>query len=65
MRTHSAPRPDGITAWMLVHFAQDIAPSIASIINLSIATGCLPDDWKLLNIIPIPKRSIRDDIHYF
>lgn len=65
MKTHSAPGPDGITAWMLVHFAQDIAPSIASIFNLSIVTGCLPDEWKLSNIISIPKSSIRDDVRYF
>ena len=65
LKIHSAPGPDGITAWMLTNFADDIAPSNASIFNLSIASGCLPPDWKLSNIIPIPKCSARDNVCFF
>ena len=65
IKTHSAPGPDGITAWMLTNFAQSIAPSLSSIFNLSIAIGGLPADWKLSNIIPIPKSSARDDVRFF
>ena len=65
LKIDSAPGPDGITAWMLTNFADDIAPSIASIFNLSIASGCLPADWKLSNIIPIPKCSARDNVRFF
>ena len=64
MKIHSAPGPDGITAWMLTNFAEDIAPSIASIFNLSIASGRLPADWKLSNIIPIPKCSGRNNVRF-
>ena len=50
---------------MLTNFAQDITLSIASVFNLSIASGRLSADWNLSNIIPIPKCSARDNVHFF
>ena len=55
IKPHSSAGPDGITAWMLRSFADEIAPSITSLFNLSIKTGNVPADWKLSNVVPIPK----------
>ena len=46
IKSYTAPGPDGITAWMLSSLAEDVAPSVASIFNLSISSGRLPADWK-------------------
>ena len=36
IKNHSSADPDGITAWMLQTFAEKVAPSVASLFNLSI-----------------------------
>ena len=55
IKPHSSVGPDGITAWMLRSFADEIASSVSSLFNLSIKTGKVPADWKLSNVVPIPK----------
>ena len=40
---------------MLKYTALSIAPSLSKLFNLSIRTGCCPDDWKIARIVPIPK----------
>ena len=64
-KIHSASGPDGISAWMLHTFADEIAPSISSLFNLSLTTGKLPDDWKVANIVPIPKESNTKDARLY
>ena len=46
---------DGISAKMLKQTALSIAPSLTKLFNLSITTGCFPEDWKIVRIVPIPK----------
>ena len=48
---------DGVSAKMLKHTAISIAPSLTKLFNLSITTGCCPDDWKVARIVPIPKAN--------
>lgn len=62
---HSASGPDGVSAWMLHTFADELAPSLASIFNLSLKTGKIPDDWKLANVVPIPKNSHTQDVRSY
>ena len=62
IKNHSSAGPDGITAWMLQTFAEEVAPSVASLFNLSIKTGKIPVDWKLSNIVPIPKDSSKHEV---
>ena len=64
-KIHSAFGPDGMSAWMLHTFADDIGPSMASLFNLSLTTGKLPDDWKVANIVPIPKESNTKDARLY
>ena len=64
-RMRSTWSPHGITSWMLSTFADVIAPSLASLYNLSIYTGQIPTDWKLSNVVPIPKESNKNDVRLF
>jgi len=57
IKLHSAAGPDGITSWMLSTFADVISPSLASLYNLSISTEQILADWKLSNVLPIPKTN--------
>ena len=46
IKPHSATGPDGVTSWMLCSFSEDIAPSVSSLLNLSIRNGQIPSDWN-------------------
>ena len=48
--------PDKISGRMLKVTALSIAPSITKLFNLSIKLGCVPQTWKLSNVVPIPCR---------
>ena len=65
IKPQSAAGPDGITFWMLSTFADVISPSLASLYNLSIYTGQIPADWKLSNVVPIPKEPNKNDVRFF
>ena len=64
-KCNTASGPDGISAWMLKSFAPEVAPSIASLYNLSLKSGKLPAHWKQSNIVPIPKESSKSDVRSF
>ena len=55
LKTHSATGPDGISSWMLKTIAQEIAPSVTSLFNLSIELGKILTDLKMSNIVPIQR----------
>ena len=50
---------------MLRTFAEEAAPSIASLFNLSLSLGKLPNDWKCSNVVPIPKESNKSDVRFY
>ena len=62
IKNRSLAGPDGITAWMLQTFAEEAAPSVASLFNLSIK---IPADWTLSNIIPFHKDSSKHDVRSY
>ena len=62
VKNHSSTGPDGITVWMRQTFAEEVAPSVASLFNLFIK---IPADWKLSNIVPIPKDSSKHDVRSY
>ena len=64
-KVHSALGPDGVSAWILHTFAAELAPSIAPLFNLSLKTGKLPDEWKLANVVLIPKNSHIQDVRSY
>ena len=65
IKPHSASGPDAISAWMLRTFAEEAAPSIASLFNLSLSLGKLPNDWKCSNVVPIPKETNKSDVRFY
>ena len=48
---------DGISARMLKAVASTIAPSLASLYNLTFSKGHFPQSWKHARVVPIPKPS--------
>ena len=65
LKPHFASGPDEISVWMLHTFADDVAPSISALFNISIVHGQLPADWKLSNVVPIPKEPGKQEVHFF
>ena len=46
---------DVISAKMFKSTATSIAPSLATLFNMSISRGTFPSEWKTARIVPIPK----------
>ena len=53
---------DGISNWVLKHYAYILALPVASLFNASIQQQHVPTAWKKAEVIPIPKTSIPADI---
>ena len=53
--------PEGISAFMLKATAKSIAPPLAHLFNLSLASGKFPEMWKIASIVPIPKSRDKSD----
>ncbi|KAJ8353276.1 hypothetical protein SKAU_G00208430 [Synaphobranchus kaupii] len=49
--------PDGIPAWLLKEHAEDLAPVLTHIVNISYLRGSIPTTWKTSNVCPVPKGS--------
>lgn len=64
-KVDSASGPDGVSAWMLHTFAAELAPSIASLFDLPLKAGKLPDEWKLANVVLIPKNLHVQDVRSY
>ena len=55
--TTKATGPDGISSKMLKMTADEIAPSVTALFNLSICCNRPPSEWKRSNVVPIPKKK--------
>ena len=55
LRAKTACGPDEITAVVLKKCAPAIADSLAEVFNSSLASGRLPSEWKVSNVVPIFK----------
>ena len=53
--------PDGITSRIIKETAEIAAPIITELIQKSISTGEIPDDWKEAIITPILKKAPKED----
>ena len=66
LNTRKAAGPDGLPVWIFHEFAHILAGPLASIANASMREGRIPDEWKLSNMIPLPKvnppKSIETDL---
>ena len=66
VKTCKSTGPDNIPAWVLKDHAKLLAAPLTSIFNSSLRDGVLPVDWKMANVIPLPKTkpmvSVETDI---
>ena len=46
---------DGISSAMLRGTAESMYPILTALFNCSLRQGVVPSDWKISNVIPIPK----------
>ena len=56
---HKAVGPDCIPNIILKTCAEEIAPGLTKIFDVSIRTGTLPEDWRNANVAPIFKKGNR------
>ena len=66
VKTNKATGPDDIPAWVLKDHANILAAPLTAIFNISLREGVIPNDWKMANVISLPKTkpmiSIETDI---
>ena len=63
IKTNKASGPDNTPAWVLKDHAALLAPPLTAIFNCSLREGKLPNEWKMANIIPLPKSNTPASIH--
>ena len=52
---------DKVSSRLLKDAADIVAPSLTSLFNISINTGCFPSTWKLAKISPLFKKGSKQD----
>ena len=61
LKVNKSTGHDGIGPKLLFESAPAIVSSLTRLINLSLTTSKVPDDWKKAQVIPIFKKNARDD----
>jgi len=57
VKTNKSSGPDGIHPRVLNEAAEQLATPLKIIFQMSINSGCLPDDWKVANVSPVHKKG--------
>lgn len=57
-----ATGPDGIPGCLLKRCSQVIAPSLCALFEISIESGVVPSEWKLANVVPVPKKGDTQEV---
>ena len=57
VKANKATGPDNIPEWVLRNYANVLAPPLTAIFNNSLREGVLPMEWKMANVIALPKTS--------
>ena len=63
--SNKATEPDRIPCRLLKETAQQIAPSLTQLHNLSLRLGVVPDEWKLAKIIPVHKKGEKQHVENY
>ena len=61
LKPDKSPGPDGLHPAMLKRMAGVLCAPLATLFNLSLETGHLPEDWKCANVTAIHKKGNRSD----
>ncbi|KAJ7413145.1 hypothetical protein BTVI_44071 [Pitangus sulphuratus] len=59
---HKSMGPAGIHPRVMRELAQELAKPLSIIYQQSWLTGEVPDDWKLVNVMPIHKKGWKEDL---
>ena len=59
---HKASGPDGISPYILKHYADEITPILYVFFNQSLSTNLLPNDWLKANICPVNKKGSHSNV---
>ena len=62
---NKATGPDRIPATLLKCCAPYISSSLSDLFNKILSSGKIPVEWKISNIIPIPKGGVKNDVSNF
>ena len=65
LKSSKATGLDGIPVRVLKDAAPEIAKPIAYLINLTILTGIIPQEWKEAKVTPIFKSGEKDDVNNY
>ena len=57
INVNKAAGPDGIPNKLLKACAEEVAPALTNIFQISLDTGKLPEDWKMANVTPLFKKG--------
>ena len=57
VKANKATGPDNIPAWVLRKYANVLASPLSAIFNNSLREGVILMEWKMANVIPLPKTS--------
>eukprot|EP00061_Rhincodon_typus_P006990 g28209.t1 len=61
IKLEKSPGPDGIYPRWLREARQEIADALTKIFVSSLATGEVPLDWQVANVVPLFKKGSRDN----
>ncbi|XP_040286085.1 uncharacterized protein LOC120999281, partial [Bufo bufo] len=59
--TNKSQGPDGIHPKLLKELSGELAKPLTDLFNQSLATGVVPEDWKLAKVVPIHKKGSREE----
>ena len=62
LKVKKATGLDGIPARFLKDSAAVIAPTVTFLVNLSLSTGSVPDEWKKARVVPLYKSGGRENM---
>ena len=62
---HKAQGPDGLHPAVLKGCAVALCDPLAHLFNVSVASGELPQEWKVHKIVPVPKSANRSSVSNF
>ena len=54
--SNASCRLDPVPTWLVKSCLDVLAPSIAELVNLSLLSGCVPENWRTAVVIPLLKK---------
>ena len=61
LKPRKSPGLDSIHHMISKTCAETLAPSLSDVFNVSLASGMLPQNWKLADITPLHKKGAKSD----